>query len=322
MVKSLRFVKDAWVNSGNGILDFMDEIKTLKPDVLFVNEDGESDGKKQLCRELGIEYRVSRRIPKGDMPSRSTTRLRDKSIIPFRLDLAGGWLDQPYVSRYRPGPVITISIEPDHDFNNRSGMSSSTRMKAMEIWGYSLPDDNPEKLARILFSFENPPGKKEISGSQDSIGIVFPGLNKLNYSGEYWPNGIESCLDDDILTWIEQHLHFVPLSPREGGYDVLAETDINAINAARLADAAEGLWKAVMQKNLDDFGTFFTQSFEAQVTMFPRMVNDEIRSTIHQYRDRALGWKLSGAGGGGYLVLVSEDEFENALRVRIRRRSE
>jgi galactokinase/mevalonate kinase-like predicted kinase len=77
-----------------------------------------------------------------------------------------------------------------------------------------------------------------------------------------------------------------------------------------------------MQKNLDDFGTFFTQSFEAQVTMFPRMVNDEIRSTIHQYRDRALGWKLSGAGGGGYLVLVSEDEFENALRVRIRRRSE
>ena len=40
MVKSLRFVKDAWVSSGSGLMDFEKEVMDLKPDIFFVNEDG------------------------------------------------------------------------------------------------------------------------------------------------------------------------------------------------------------------------------------------------------------------------------------------
>jgi len=319
MLKSLKYVKDAWINNGSGNIDFLDELKELKPDIFFVNEDGEGDAKKELCRELGIEVIISKRIPKEDLPERSTTSIRSKSIIPFRLDLAGGWLDQPFVSKYYPGPVITISIEPDFDFNDRSGMSSSTRKKAIEIWGYSLPDDDPEKLARVLFSFENPPGKKEISGSQDSIGIVFPGLNKLNYNGDYWPQSIERCLDEDILNWIETHLYFIPLSPRMSGYDVLGNTSINESNAKELAKAADNVWDALNKKDVRRFGESFRQSFDAQVTMFPNMVNEEVLEMIHQYKEKALGWKLSGAGGGGYLVLVSENEIPGSIKISIRR---
>lgn len=319
MIHSLKFIKEAWINTGSGNLDYLDEIKSLQPDILFVNEDGESDGKKQLCHDLGIEYKVSQRIPKENLPGRSTTELRSKSIVPFRLDLAGGWLDQPYVSKHYPGPVVTISIEPDYDFNNRSGMSSSTRNKAIEIWGYSLPDDDPEKHARILFSFENPPGKDEISGSQDSIGIVFPGLNKLNYKGKYWPESIESCQQEEVLIWLEQHLYFLPLAPRGEDYNVLADTNINKENAAALSDAAEQLWKAVMNMDVVAFGKYFRKSFEAQVAMFPRMVNKEILETLSEYKNTALGWKLSGAGGGGYLVLVSKVDIPGTIRIRIRR---
>ncbi|MDR1763907.1 MAG: adenylyltransferase/cytidyltransferase family protein, partial [Dysgonamonadaceae bacterium] len=60
MVKSLKAVKDAWINSGSGLIDYLDEIKRLKPDILFVNSDGHSTLKEELCRELGIEYVVSR----------------------------------------------------------------------------------------------------------------------------------------------------------------------------------------------------------------------------------------------------------------------
>jgi cytidyltransferase-like protein len=319
MVRSLRYVKDAWINSGSGTMDFLEEIKELRPDILFVNEDGDAGAKKDLCTQLGIDYVISQRIPKENLPGRSTTRLRKKSTIPFRLDLAGGWLDQPFVSKYHPGPVITISIEPTHDFNNRSGMSSSTRKKALEIWGYSLPQDDPEKLAKILFSFENPPGKEEISGSQDSIGIVFPGLNRLYYNGEYWPGSIESCLDDTVLNWIESHLNFLPLSPRERHYDVLADTRINTSGAKALADAAEDVWNAIHKMAPEEFGKAFTRSFEAQVAMFPNMVNQSIRDKIEKFQHKALGWKLSGAGGGGYLVLVSETPIAGSLRIKIRR---
>jgi len=320
MVKSIKFVKDAWINKGSGVMDYLDEIKSLKPDILFVNEDGDTQAKIDLCKQLGIEYLTSKRIPKDNLPSRSTTSIRLKSIIPYRLDLAGGWLDQPYVSKHYPGPVVTISIEPTHEFNNRSGMSSSTRKKAIEIWGYSLPEDNPEKLAKVLFSFENPPGKKEISGSQDSIGIVFPGLNIMHYDGDYWPHSIETCQEDDILTWIEERLHFLPLNPRARGYDVLADTNINAANAKALADATEALWEAILKKDATAFGNHFRQSFGSQVAMFPNMKNDEVIKTIEIYKKHALGWKLSGAGGGGYLVLVSEKDIPNTIKIKIRRK--
>lgn len=319
MTKALRFVKDAWINSGNGTMDFMNEIDILKPDIFFVNQDGDSQAKSELCKQLNIQYVVSDRIPADNLPSRSTTEILTKSIIPFRLDLAGGWLDQPYVSKYCPGSVITISIEPDYDFNNRSGMSSSTRAKAMEIWGYSLPKDDPEKLARVLFSFENPPGKKEISGSQDSIGIVFPGLNKMHYNGGYWPDSIVSNREDETLSWIEDHLYFLPLSPRNMKYDVLANTNIDKENAKALADATELVWESIMKKDLTAFGQHFRNSFEAQIKMFPNMMNDEIDQTIDEFKDRAFGWKLSGAGGGGYLVLVAQTQIEGAIQIKIRR---
>ena len=68
------------------------------------------------------------------------------------------------------------------------------------------------------------------------------------------------------------------------------------------------------------FGQFFRQSFEAQIAMFPNMVDEGIFDMIAQYQEKALGWKLSGAGGGGYLILVSEVPIERAIQVKIRRK--
>ena len=320
MIKALRFVKDAWINKGSGLLDFTGELQALHPDIFFVNEDGDTPAKRELCRSMGIDYVISQRIPKENLPVRSTTGLRSESTIPYRLDLAGGWLDQPFVSKYYPGPVLTISVEPTRTFNDRSGMSTSTRKKAIELWGYRLPDDDPEKLSKVLFSYENPPGKTEISGSQDSLGIVLPGLNRLNYDGGYWPVSIESCIDEDLLSWLETKLHFIPLTPRKDGYNVLSDTNINKENAKLLSDAAIGTWNAVLTRDVRSFGEQFRLSLEAQVKMFPHMMNNDVSNMIDRYKDVALGWKLSGAGGGGYLVLIADQTIEGSFQIQIRRK--
>jgi hypothetical protein len=292
----------------------------MKPDIFFVNEDGYTPYKKKLCDELGIELLVSKRIPQAGLPPRSTTALRSECRIPYRLDLAGGWLDQPFVSKFFPGAVLTISIEPDIEFNDRSGMSGSTRKKAVQLWHTDIPDGDPHILAHTLFCVENPPGTGYVSGSQDAIGIVFPGLNKLDYArGEYWPEKITSVNDPEILDWIEEHLWFITLPPREGNFNVLDETKISALAAEALAKAADDVWDAIQAKDIRKFGKAFKASFDAQVAMFPLMKSRTVRDTIEIYKDRALGWKLAGAGGGGYLVLVSEEPVENAIRIRIRR---
>ncbi len=320
MVKSLKSVKDAFVNLGSGLLDFEEDAKRLKPDIFFVNEDGASPDKEKFCREQGIEYVVSRRIPHGQLPARSTTALRQECNIPYRIDLAGGWLDQPYVSKFAAGPVVTICIEPDYEFNDRSGMATSSRKKAVEMWQTNIPVGDGIKQAKTLFCFENPPGTAVISGSQDSLGIVLPGLNRFDYDNGYWPEEITSVLDEDILSWIESHLYMVPLSPRKAGYNVLANTQINEVNAQKLGLAASALWDAAQRKDVEAFAQAFTASYEAQITMFPNMVDDEILSSLQEYKKDALGWKLSGAGGGGYFIFVVKNpEQRSGMKVRIRR---
>src|SRR5690606_22258796 len=126
------------------------------------------------------------------------------------------------------------------------GMSSSTRKRAIQLWQTDIPEGNKELLAKTLFSFENPPGTKVVSGSQDSIGIVFPGVNKLNYGKEnYWPDSIEPELNTEILEFIENNLWFITLGPRVGDFNVLADTNINQTNAKNLADAAKKCWDAI-----------------------------------------------------------------------------
>jgi hypothetical protein len=236
-----------------------------------------------LCKELGMEYHILKRIPHADLPVRSTTMLRTECTIPFRIDLAGGWLDQPFVSKFYPGPVLTISIEPTVEFNDRSGMSSSTRRKAIELWHHEIPHGGAEHLARMLFSFENPPGTKDVSGSQDALGIVLPCLNRLDYNGTYWPEKITTIEDEDILVWLENNLYLVTLGPRVNSYSPLKHTNRCTEGAKALSEATVECWNTIREKDISAFGKAFKRSFEAQVAMFPKMVDDDILRTIDQY---------------------------------------
>ena len=322
MVQSVSYVKEAFISQGSGMLDFERELRELGPEVFIVNEDGNIPQKRELCEELGIKYIILRREPHAGLIPRSTTALRSTCELPYRIDVAGGWLDQPFVSKYYPGSVITISIEPTLEFNERSGMASSTRRTATDLWGPKIPPGDYEKLAKILFCYDNPPGTEEISGSQDAIGLVFPGLAKAYYEGEYWPSRIDRITDELTLQFVENSLYLMTLGPRHTGFSVLQNTRITREGAKALSDATESCWDAILNHDIERFGRHFRQSFEAQIAMFPNMMNETIRKLIEQYQDVALGWKLSGAGGGGYLILVSDRPIDNAVRIIARRESD
>jgi cytidyltransferase-like protein len=322
MVRALRSVKEAFISRGTGILDFEAEVRALLPDLMIVNEDGNLPAKRKLCEELRIDYLVLHRKPPAGLTPRHSSDLRGMITMPFRIDLAGGWLDQPFVSKFHPGPMLTVSIHPTVDFNDRSGMASSTRRKAIDMWGPRLPVGDPEHLAKMLFAYDNPPGTNHISGAQDTIGIVYPGLAYHYYDSAYWPKRIEVVHDEEVLQFIEHSLYLIPLGPRGSKYDVLSQTNISTENARALADAAQGCWDAIIRRDVQAFGACFRASFEGQVRMFPLMMNEMVSGMIEQYQDRALGWKLSGAGGGGYLTMVSDRPIEQAIRINIRRKSD
>ena len=315
MVKALRCVKDAWINSGSGIMDFEKEVAELKPDFFFVNTDGYTPAKKEFCEKLGIKLVVSERIPEEGLPARSTTALRQECRIPYRVELCGGWLDQPEVNALSPGAVIVMSVEPAIEFNDRSGMATSSRKKAVEMWQTQIPAGNAEELAKLLFCVENPPGTVNLSGSQDQLGIILPGVNKLNYNNGFWPESIESKTDDETLSFVAEHLYLISLPPRRKGYDAKAQCNINAKSAAKLAAASERCWQAILDRNVKAWGEAAKECFAAQLEMFPAMLTPEMSAAIEEYKDQVYGWKISGCGGGGYLILVSDKVIESALKV-------
>src|SRR6266487_271172 len=276
MVKSVAFVKDAFISCGSGILDFEVELRQMMPDYFIVNADGHVPEKRDLCLQLGIQYIILERKPHLGLEERSSTELRRRDSLPYRIDLAGGWLDQPYISKHYPGPVITVSLEPTLEFNERSGMASSTRRHALELWGPKIPLGDYEKLSKILFCYDNPPGTKVISGSQDSIGLVFPGLAFAYYEGTYWPARIEHRLEEPLLSFVENSLQLVSLGPRFADYDALTDNTFDRERAKALADAAEGHWQAILSLDIVRFGCTMREGFEAQVAMFPNMMNERV----------------------------------------------
>lgn len=321
MVKAIRYVTDAYINTGSGMMDFIDTVERVKPDVFVVNSDGGSDEKREFCRQRGIQYIELERIPEAGLRARSTTDLRKvRSHIPYRIDLAGTWIDQPYVSCHGAGWALTISIEPTAEFMERAGMSTSTRNAARKIWPYELPAYNEEMLAKLLFCFENDPEHEgHISGAQDAIGICMSGLCRHYYEGRYWPSRIETCHDEEILSWLESHLCLVPMFPRRPGTSVIEGKDITPHKVKQLTDAAERCWNAIQTRDLNGFAEAYRASFEAQIAMFPAMMADGVQEYINAWRSKALAWKMTGAGGGGYLALVVEEVPEGSIPVVIRR---
>lgn len=351
MVQSIKYVKGAYINEGGGVIDFLPTLDIVKPDVFVVNAEGGSEDKRRICAERGIEYVELQRTPAEGLQARSSSSLKaelseasdneeDGKGIPTRLDLAGTWIDQPYVSQYHPGWAITISLEPTFEVRDRSGLSTSTRKMIQKIWPVKLPKMDPEMLARLVFCFENNPEREggHISGAQDAIGICVPGLCRHYYDNNFWPKKMEYTNDEMTLRFLEDHLVMVPMEPRKPGCSVVEGKDITPEKVKALAVAAEACWNAIIAHDLEKFAESYKASFNAQISMFPGMVaptyighpeqdNSYIQETIDKYSalEEVLAWKMPGAGGGGYLALVVKDSdrfcqnLPEAIPLHIRR---
>ena len=318
IVKSIKHVYEAFLASGSGMLDFEPDIQRIKPDIFIVNHDGNTPDKEQLCKKMGIEYIVLKRIPETGLPARSSSETKREMRFPYRLCLAGGWVDQPWVSKIYPGSVVVAQIWPTLDFNNRSGLATSSREIGIKIWGDRYPEGDPLENAKILFGAENPPGKDYISGSQDHLGLLLPGINRLYYNGGYLPEKIDSTIDKDICDWLSNVIHLVPLKPRPEGYDPLKVMNLKKQFVRELGESGQNCWESILNKDIAGLGKAMTDTLILWKKILPLTVPDDIMEEMETNYFPKYHGALTSGSGGGYVFVVSENEVPGAVRIKVR----
>jgi len=262
------------------------------------------------------------------MPKKTSPVAKLLGAIPNRLQLAGGWIDQPFVNEHNPKPpgaMVVVQIEPDFRPMNRSGIASGTRAIAMRIWKGRLPNRPPADLARELYEVENK-GKAEPSGSQDMIGLVYPGVNRLDYDfkvqGGVFPSHVESCNDPKVARWLSRVLYLLPVEPRPEGYNPLGIKNLAPKWVARLGQSGQDCYRAIVKKDVQALGASFNLNMKCWETLLPHVVRHpalrvDLLPILQAYQQQYLGAMYSGCGGG-YLIVVSEKPVPGAFQVNVR----
>ena len=248
--------------------------------------------------------------------------------IPGRLALAGGWIDQPFVSKLNPSPpgsMVVVGIEPDFPFMDRCGMATSTRKVARKLWGNKRPKGDPASLVRALYDEENK-GTSTPSGSQDMIGLLYPGVNRLDYEaaheGGYYPVHIESNTDPKVARWLESVISMVPVMPRPDGYAPLGVKNLDPKWIRRLGQSGKDCYEAIIRRNAVKLGASMNECMKCWEAILPRTVrHPEIKTDLigilKAYQADSHGAMYSGCGGG-YLYVVSDKPVPGGFRVRVR----
>ena len=248
--------------------------------------------------------------------------------IPYRMAFAGGWIDQPFVSKLNPSPpgsMVVAALEPTCRYMNRCGMATSTRKIAAKLWNGRLPEGDPAVLVRQLYQAENQ-GLAEPSGSQDMIGLIYPGVSRLDFDyefeGGYFPVHVESNNDPKVAAWLEQVIHMLPIAQRPDGYNPLVTKNLDPQWVQRLGQTGKDCYDAIGARDLKGLGASMNECMLCWETLLPNTVchptiNVDLKGMLSFYQGRYAGAMYSGSGGG-YLYVVSEEQVPGSLGVKVR----
>jgi len=248
--------------------------------------------------------------------------------LPYRLALAGGWIDQPFVSEHNPSPpgsMVVVCVEPEFWFMERAGICIGTRNIALKLWAGGLPDGDPGDLVQQLYEEENR-GKPEPSGSQDMIGLVHPGISRLDYEVTHrdgiFPSHIESNNDPQVAEWLGSVIHVLPVNQRPEGYNPLEIKHLDVAWIERLGRSGRDCFDAIVAKDTAALGESMNECMRCWEAILPgtvrhRTIHIDLPGLLSHYQSKYPGAMYSGCGGG-YLYVASEEPVPGAFQVKVK----
>ncbi len=166
-------------------------------------------------------------------------------------------------------------------------------------------------------------GLKRHVGKQDEYAAAFGGLNYIRFN----PDGATQVeplqLDPGILSALQANLMLFFTGAAHHSWDILADQEEStrlpagpAVEALHQVKEAGALMKeALLCGNLEHFGHLLDDAWQAKKRVSQRISNPRIDHFYALAREHgAVGGKITGAGGGGFLLLYTEPASQAAVR--------
>ncbi|HEX7684662.1 MAG TPA: kinase [Trinickia sp.] len=220
-----------------------------------------------------------------------------------------------------------LEIHHDGDLPARSGLGSSSSFTVglvHALYGLGGRMANKDELANAAIHIEQNVIGEHV-GSQDQISAAFGGFNRIEFHRKGSFDVVPMMMPAERREALRSHLMLCFTGFSRFASDI-AKSKIENLNnrekelkcMREMVDEGVGILQNP-QRSLDDFGSLLDASWQYKRRLSDRVSTPEIdRIYDAAITAGAIGGKILGAGGGGFLLLYAKPERQAAIRERLK----
>ncbi len=261
-------------------------------------------------------------------------------VISSDLRLFGNWSDLTALPAQNCGLEIPLAVLKDLDASLAAdlflaseippgtglGSSASVCVNLLKVLTtYLRRPLSKHDLAERAFDITRR-GLGRHVGKQDEYAAAFGGLNYIRFNSDGTTQVEPLHLDPGILSALQSSLMLFFTGAAHHSWDILAEQEEStrrpegaAVEALHEVKEAASMMKAALEcGDLEHFGHLLDDAWQAKKRISHRISNPRI-DHLYQVarRNGVLGGKITGAGGGGFLLLYCESACQEAVRLAL-----
>ena len=215
-----------------------------------------------------------------------------------------------------------LEIHHDGDLPARSGLGSSSSFTVglinvlMAMKGQHISN---EDVAKLAIHIEQDIIKENV-GSQDQISASYGGFNHIEFKTDNSMDVRPVILPQEKLEELENHLMLFFTGFSRYASDIAKSKIANFKNrVTELKKMKEMVGEAISilqsgNNSLDDFGKLLGESWRHKRSLSDKVSTPVIDGIYNEaIKAGALGGKILGAGGGGFLLLFVRPELHNKV---------
>lgn len=215
-----------------------------------------------------------------------------------------------------------VEIHHDGDLPAKSGLGSSSAFTVgllHALYAYKGRMITKRKLALDAIHVEQDLIKENV-GSQDQVAVAFGGLNKISFSGSHNIEVAPITIGENRMREFQNHLMLFFTGFSRLATEIEGEKMKQISKKKKELGMMHGLVDEAInilngERDIVDFGKLLNETWQLKKCLSEKVSTgqiDEIYDT--GMKNGAIGGKLLGAGGGGFMLFFVRPEDRERLR--------